>query len=219
MSLALFAHPFSSYSQKVLIALYENETPFTLRVLDGSDAAISAEFESRWPLKRFPILVDGERTVAESSIIIEHLQLHHAGRVRLIPEDADTALEVRFIDRFCDNHVHTPLQRIVFDAIRPADQRDAKGVADARAMLETAYAWLDRHMAGREWPAGGRFSLADCSAAPALFYADWTHPIGEAFANVRAYRSRLNARPSIARAIDGGRPYRNLFPLGAPDRD
>jgi glutathione S-transferase len=123
------------------------------------------------------------------------------------------------MDRFFDNYVSTPQQRIVFDSIRAADDRDPYGVAEARAMLETAYRWLDDTMAGREWAAGNAFSLADCAAAPALFYADWTHPIDEAFANVRAYRQRLLARPSFARAVDEARPYRPLFPLGAPDRD
>jgi glutathione S-transferase len=219
MSLTLFAHPFSSYRQKVLIALYENDTLFTMRLLDHRDAGALAELKALWPLGRFPVLVDDGRVVVESSIIIEHLQLHHPCPVRLIPGDPRVALETRCLDRFFDNYVQTPLQKIVLDAIREPGQRDAPGVADARGVLETAYAWLDRHMDRREWAAGERFGLADCAAAPALFYADWTHPIGAAFANVRAYRSRLNSRPSFARAIDGGRPYRALFPLGAPDRD
>lgn len=219
MPLTLFAHPFSSYCQKVLIALYENATPFTLRMLDPSDPATMAAFESLWPLKRFPIVGDGERMIAESSIIIEYLQRNYPGPVRLIPDSPETALDVRFIDRFFDNYMQTPQQKIVFDALRAENQRDPQGVADARAMLEVAYAWLDRQMAGREWAAGENFSLADCSAAPALFYAHWTHAIPEVFANVLAYRSRLNARPSFARAIEGGRPYRKFFPLGAPDFD
>ena len=217
--LTLFAHPFSSYCQKALVALYENGTPFTLRLLERADPATFAEFAALWPLKRFPLLVDEGRPIAEATIIIEHLGLHHPGPVRLIPDDPAAALEVRFVDRFFDNYVQTPQQRIIFDAIREEGERDGKGVADARAMLDTAYGWLEQRLAGREWAAGERFSLADCAAAPALFYADWTHPIGAAFPNVRAYRSRLNARPSFARAIDEARPYRPLFPLGAPDRD
>jgi glutathione S-transferase len=215
----LYAHPFSSYCQKVLVALYENDTPVTLRILDHNDRATFAEFEDLWPLKRFPILVDGGRTVAESSIIIEHLQLHHPGPVRLIPDDSDAALEARFIDRFFDNYVQTPQQKIVFDALRAPHERDPRGVADARALLETAYGWLETLLAGREWAVADRFSLADCAAAPALFYADWTHSIPDACPRVRAYRSRLNARPSFARAVDEARPYRRLFPLGAPERD
>jgi glutathione S-transferase len=139
--------------------------------------------------------------------------------VRLIPEDAPAALEVRMMDRIFDNYVSTPQARIVFDAIRPADARDPFGVAEARAMLDTAYRWLDQAMAGRQWAAGASFSLADCAAAPALFYADWTHPIGQELGNLRSYRRRLLARPSFARAVDEARPYRPLFPLGAPDRD
>ncbi|WNG26683.1 glutathione S-transferase family protein [Cystobacter fuscus] len=217
MTLKLYAHPFSSYCQKVSIALYENALPFELRMLDDPEAM--AELSALWPLKRFPVLVDEGRTVVESSIIIEHLQLYHPGPVRLIPEDAREALEVRTMDRFFDNYVSTPQGRIVFNQIRPEADRDPYGVKEARAMLEAAYGWLDGVMAKREWAAGSRFSLADCSAAPALFYADWTHAIDARFANVRAYRQRLLARPSYARAVDEARPYRPNFPLGAPDRD
>ncbi|HEX7062943.1 MAG TPA: glutathione S-transferase family protein [Woeseiaceae bacterium] len=215
----LYAHPFASYCQKVLIALYENGTPFEYRVIDLGDAEHSAKLEALWPFKRFPVLVDDELVLRESSIIIEYLGLRHPGPVRLIPADAAAALEVRFMDRFFDNYVATPQGRIVFDSIRPAEHRDPYGVAEAKQMLETAYRWLDETMAGRKWAAGHAFSLADCAAAPALFYADWTHPIAEQFANVRAYRQRLLARPSFARAVDEARPYRPLFPLGAPDRD
>jgi glutathione S-transferase len=217
MALTLYAHPFSSYCQKALIALYENDTPFTLRML--GDAETMAELEALWPMKRFPVLVDGDRTVMEATIIIEHLGLYHPGPVRLIPADAEAALQVRAMDRFFDNYIMTPQQKVVLDAIRKPENRDRHGVAEARAMLDTAYRWLDGRMAGREWAAGDGFSLADCAAAPALFYADWTHPIGEAFTNVRAYRRRLLARPSFARAVDEARPYRQFFPLGAPDRD
>lgn len=219
MPITLYAHPFSSYCQKVLIALYENGTPFDFRILGPEDPAAGEELAGLWPMKRFPVLVDRGRTVIESSIIIEHLTLHHPGPVRLIPEDPQTALDVRFLDRFFDNYVMTPQQKPVFDALRPEGERDPRGVADARAMLETAYGWLETHMKDREWAAGDAFSLADCAAAPALFYADWTHAIDGRFPAVKAYRARLNARPSFARAIDGGRPYRVLFPLGAPDRD
>lgn len=215
----LFAHPFASYCQKVLIALYENATPFTYRMLDRADPSAFAEFETLWPLKRFPLLLDDGRPIAEATIIIEHLALYYPGPVRLVPDDPAEALNVRFTDRFFDNYVHTPLQKIVSDSLRDPASRDPQGVADARTMLETAYGWLDQRMASREWAAGDRFSLADCAAGPALFYADWTHQIGEAFPNVRAYRSRLNARPSFARAIDEARPYRSFFPLGAPNRD
>jgi glutathione S-transferase len=213
----LYAHPFSSYSQKALVALYENGTPFEYRSLE--DAQAREELAALWPMRRFPVLVDQGRTIVEASCVIEHLDLHHPGPVRLIPMDPEAAQEVRMLDRFFDNYVATPQQKVVFDRLRPEDSRDGYGVAEARSMLETAYAWLDRHMAGREWAAGDGFSLADCAAAPFLFYADWTHAIAPAFANLRAYRARLLARPSFARAVDEGRPYRPYFPLGAPDRD
>jgi glutathione S-transferase len=219
MTLKLYAHPFSSYCQKALIALYENATPFEWKMLSPEHPDVYAEFADLWPLKRFPVLVDGKRTVPEASCIIEYLDLFHPGPVRMVPEDPKTALEVRAMDRFFDNYISTPQQRIVFDAIRPEGQRDARGTAEAREMLDAAYAWLDRHMEGREWAALDRFTLADCGAAPFLFYADWTHRIDARFANVHAYRRRLLARPSFARAVDEARPYRSFFPLGAPDRD
>jgi glutathione S-transferase len=219
MTLKLYAHPFSSYCQKVLIALYENGTPFEWRTLSNDDAQVMTEFAALWPLKRMPVLVDGEHAVMEASIIIEYLGQHYPGPISLLPADPRAALQVRLMDRFFDNYLSTPQQKIVFDALRPETERDARGVADARAMLDTSYAWLDRTLAGREWAAGDRFSLADCAAAPFLFYADWTHRIDPSFANVIAYRQRLLARPSFARAVDEARPYRPFFPLGAPDRD
>lgn len=219
MALQLYAHPFSSYCQKVLIALYENDTPFRLRLLSAENAEALAEFQRLWPLQRFPLLLDGERAVMESSIIIEYLQRHHAGPVRLIPDAPDAALEVRMLDRFFDLYVMTPAQKPVLDRLRPEDQRDRFGVEEARALLQRSYAWLDDRLAGHTWAAGDEFSLADCAAAPALFYADWVHPIDGTFGHLRSYRSRLLDRPSFARAVDEARPYRPLFPLGAPDRD
>jgi glutathione S-transferase len=219
MSLKLYAHPFSSYCQKVLIALYENATPFELRMVGPDQPQAMAELEARWPFKRFPLLVDDGRTVLESSIIIEHLALYHPGPVRLLPADPRAALEVRLMDRFFDTYVMTPQGRVVFDALRPAADRDPIGVAEARRMLDTAYRWLDERLAGHDWAVGDGFSLADCAAAPALFYADWTHEIPQELATVRAYRRRLLERPSFARAVDEARPYRPFFPLGAPDRD
>lgn len=219
MSLQLFAHPFSSYCQKVLIALYENELSFEFRLLAPDEPGNGAEFQALWPMRKMPVLVDGGRTVVESSIIIEYLGLHHPGPVRLLPEGTEAALETRMMDRFFDNYVMTPMQKFVFDSLRPADKRDAYGVEEAGALLERAYAWLDEVLAGRSWAAGEAFSLADCAAAPALFYADWVHPIAESFERVRAYRQRLLARPSFAWVVEEARPYRALFPLGAPDRD
>ena len=215
----LFAHPFSSYSQKALIALYENDISFTFRMLSPAEPGNGAEFAARWPLKRFPILVDGERTIFEATSIIEYLDARYPGRVRLIPVETDRAIDVRMMDRVFDNYVMGMMQKPVLDAIREPEVRDAHGVTQARAMLDTAYAWLDGLMANREWAVGDSFTLADCAAAPALFYADWAHPIPTGYANLRAYRQRLLARPSFARAIDEARPYRAYFPLGAPDRD
>ena len=217
--LQLYAHPFSSYCQKVLIALYENATAFEMRLLTPDDPRTAAEHAALWPLQRMPVLVDEARTVVEASIIIEHLQLFHPGRVRLIPEDPRDALGVRMMDRFFDNYVMTPMQRIVFDAIRKPEERHRQTVVESRALLDTAYRWLDGQLAGREWAAGESFGLADCAAAPALFYADWAHPIAPEHERVLAYRKRLLARPSFARAVDEARPYRVDFPLGAPDRD
>ena len=219
MSLKLYAHPFSSYCQKVLIALYENEIPFEWRMLSSEHPDIYAEFAAMWPCKRFPLLVDGDRPVMESTIIIEHLALHYPGSVSLLPTNARDALEVRYLDRFFDLYISTPSQKIVFDAMRPEAEHDVLGVREARDTLDTAYVWLDKTLAGREWATGNSFSLADCSAAPSLFYADWTHRIDPALSHLIAYRKRLLARPSFAHAVDEARPYRSLFPLGAPDRD
>jgi glutathione S-transferase len=219
MTPSLYAHPFSSYCQKVLIALYENNTPFGWKMLGPDTPANFAELRGFWPLQRFPVLVDEGRVVIEASIIIEYLALHYPGPVRLLPTEPKAALEARFMDRFFDNYVMTPMQRIVGDALRAPDKRDTATVGEARSLLETAYSWLDGRMADRNWATGDAFGLADCAAAPALFYADWAHPIPPHFTGVLAYRRRLLARPSVARVVDEARPYRPLFPLGAPDRD
>ncbi len=219
MTLQLFAHPFSSYCQKVTIALYENDTPFALRMLDGDHPENTAEFAAIWPVGKFPLLLDDGVAIQESSIIIEYLAHSHPGRASLIPTDPKAALEVRLLDRIFDGYVMTPMQKIVADVLRPAGSKDPAGVADAHAQLEKAYGWLDRRVAGRAWGAGSDFTLADCAAAPSLFFADWVHPIGAAYPALRAYRAKLLARPSVARAVDEARPYRAFFPPGAPDRD
>lgn len=213
----LYGHPFSSYTQKALTALYENDIPFEFLNLENPD--LYAELVRRWPIGKFPLLVDGDRQVMEATGIIEYLHVHHPGPSRLIPEDADAAIEVRMLDRFFDNYIHAHVQRIVANQLRPDTDRDPFGVEEARSVLDTAYTWLDEYMTGREWAVGDTFNLADCAAAPALFYADWVHEIDRKFANVRAYRGHLLARPSFARCVEEARPYRPLFPLGAPDRD
>ena len=218
--LTLYAHPFSSYCQKALIAFYENEIAFAYRVPGApDDPAAGDELARIWPLKLFPVLVDAGRTVLESSIIVEHLSLHHPGPVPLLPADPRAALEVRMLDRLFDNYVMAPMMKIVADAMRAEGSKDAVGVADAHGRLDRIYDWLDDRLAGRRWAAGDAFSLADCAAAPALFYADWVHAIGADRSELSAYRARLLARPSFARAVEEARPYRPNFPPGAPDRD
>jgi glutathione S-transferase len=200
----------------VLIALYENATLFDYRSLEESSA--NAELASLWPLKRFPVLVDQGRTILEATTIIEYLQSHHPGSTRLIPH-GDAGIEVRILDRVFDNYVMMPMQKIVLDQLRPEPDRDAYGVTEARGVLDTIYGWLDERLADRTWVAGDTFTLADCAAAPSLFYADWAHPIPPTCTNLRACRARLLAHPAVARAVDEARPYRRYFPLGAPDRD
>ena len=219
MSLVLYGHAFSSYTQKVLIALYENDTPCEFRGLGPDTPQHSAEWLRRWPLRKFPLLVDGERNIVETSIIIEYLQLVHPGPVRLLPTDPMSALDVRFLDRFFDLHVMSAAQYAVDGALTGNPVLREHGLALAENKLKLAYAWLEGHLAGKTWAAGSDFTLADCAAAPSLFYADWTHRIPDTYPLLRAYRARLLARPSFARAVEEARPYRLLFPLGAPDRD
>jgi glutathione S-transferase len=217
MSLTLYAHPFAAYCWKALIALYENAIPFTYRLVE--DAAGWAELERLWPIKKFPLLRDGDATIVESSIIVEYLMRRHPGPTRMIPVNDDAALAVRFMDRFFDNYVTSPMQTLVSDRMRTETERDATSVADARKMLDVAYGWLEGQLTPGAWASGSTFSLADCSAAPALFYADWVHPIGNRFPGVLAYRNRVLARPSVTRVVDEARPFRRLFPQGAPNRD
>lgn len=216
MTLKLYAHPFSSYCQKAKTAFYEKGVAFEEVMLDGSEPAAN-EFAALWPIGRFPLLTDGNdendrRVVFETTTIIEYLDAKYPDKP-LIPGDPITAVEARMWDRFFDNYVSYPQQRLVYGALG----REAKDDARWHGALDTAYAVLDKHLAGREWAAGDAFSLADCAAAPALLYADWSHAIPKSFANVWAYRDRLLARPSYARALDEARPYRHYFPLGAPE--
>ena len=219
MSLVLYGHPFSSYTQKVLIALYENGTPFEFRCIGPDTPQHVQRWLQHWPLRKFPVLLDNERSIAETSIIIEYLQLAQPGAVRLLPDDPMAALEVRFLDRFFDLHVMSPIQHAVGAAMTNDAVKRAEGMAFAKEKLELAYAWLEHELAGRSWAAGADFTLADCAAAPSLFYADWTVPIAAAYPVLRDFRARLLARPSFARAVEEARPYRHLFPLGAPDQD
>lgn len=216
MTLTLHAHPFSSYCWKAQIALDEAGTPYETVLLDQTTFG---DLKVLWPLGKFPVLVDAARgrTIPEASIIIEYLDLHYPGGVRMLPEDSAARLDVRLLDRFFDNYVSTPQQKIVADRMRAEGERDPKGVAEAHALLTTAYAWLDARMAHREWATGEASSLADCGAAPFLFYADWVKQIPAEHPHLKAYLARLRTRPSVERAVDGARPYRHLFPGGVPD--
>ena len=214
MSLTLHYHPLSSFCWKALIALYENDTPFRPHMVDLGDVASRAAFVAIWPIGKFPVLRDDakDRTIPESSIIIEYLARYYPGRTQLVPEDADRAREVRFSDRFYDLYVHMQMQKIVGDRLRPAGSKDPHGVEQAKASLLTAYGMIERTMATQAWAAGEAFSMADCAAAPALFYANKVAPFGETHPNVARYLERLMQRPSFARVVDEAAPYFNLFP-------
>ena len=218
MSLQLFAHPFSSYCQKVLIALYTDETEFEYRMLDQEHPENFAELKQYWPFGLFPVLLDDGRAVIETTCIVEHLQSHHPSRTRWIP-DGELGRRVRFLDRFFDQYVMNTMSARVFDALRPEGSRDPYGVAKAMERLSTAYDWLEGNLGDGPWAVGEQFTLADCAAAPSLFYADWVQQIGSKRPRLSKYRARLLVHPSVAQAVDEGRPYRHYFPLGAPDRD
>ncbi|HEV2745831.1 MAG TPA: glutathione S-transferase family protein [Allosphingosinicella sp.] len=219
MTLRLYYHPFSSFCQKVLIALHEREVAFEPVVVDLGDADQRAALQALWPLAKFPVLCDQARalTVPESSAIILHLDQAWPG-APLVPADPDAALRAHIWDRFCDNYVMAPMQKAVADHLRPAGHGDPYGVAEAKALLDQSYKMLDAKLAeaGDGWLAGGDFSLADCAAAPALFYANIIMPFAGR-RRLEAYYERLLARPSFARAVDEARPYRDLFPLEWPE--
>jgi glutathione S-transferase len=218
MTMQLFAHPFSSYCQKVLIALWADGRPFAYRMLDEEHPENFAELKQRWPFGKFPLLVDDGETVAESTPIIEHLQARHPGPNRWIP-DGEQGRRVRFLDRFFDTYVMGNMQKAGLDILRPEGCKDPYGADLARAELNMAYDWLEANLSDDDWAAGQEFTLADCAAAPSLFYADWVEEIGPSRPKLAAYRARLLAHPVVARAVNEGRPYRQYFPLGAPDRD
>ncbi|HEX7856409.1 MAG TPA: glutathione S-transferase family protein [Sphingobium sp.] len=212
-----FGHPFSSYSWKAQIALYEKGVDFTYRVVEpGPEREALARL---WPLAKFPVLVDETGTYIESSIIIEHVDRCAPRAPHLIPADPDAALHVRFMDRVFDNHVMGVMQIVVNEYLIDAQNPDDKRIGAAKAALDTIYVWLDENLPEADWACGHDFTMADCAAAPSLFYADWVHPIPDRHPRLKAYRARLLARPSVAKAVDGGRPYRPYFPVGAPDRD
>lgn len=215
MSLKLYYHPFASFCQKVLIALYEKDIPFERLLVDLGDEGSSTAFKVVWPIGKFPVLRDeaADRTIPETSIIIEYLDRQYPDGPRLIGADPEIALETRLWDRFYDQYVSVPLTKLVIDHIRPAGARDSQGVAEAGALLQTAYGVADERMRNREWAAGDWFGMADCAAAPALFYAELVLPFTETHTHLSGYFDRLMRRPSFARAVEEAKPYRHLFPV------
>ena len=214
MSLTLYFHPLSSYCQKALIALYETGAPFEPHLVDLGDETSRATLLKIWPLGKFPVLRDDakDRTIPESSIIIEYLAQHYPGRTELVPSDPDLARQTRMCDRFYDQYVMTPMQKVVTDRLRPEGQHDPYGVDQARAGLETAYGMIEHDMATKTWAMGEVFSMADCAAAPALFYANLVAPLSGAHPRAAAYLDRLMQRPSFARAVREAEPFMKYFP-------
>jgi glutathione S-transferase len=217
VTLQLFAHPFSSYCQKVLIALYANGTPFEYRLLEQDHPENFEELRRHWPFGKFPMLLDDGEPIIETTPIIEYLDAHYPGDNRWIPP-GEMEQRVRFLDRFFDLYVMENMQKAVTDVLRPEGSRDPYGVEKARANLIVAYDWIEGQL-GDPWAVGDEFTLADCAAAPSLFYADWVEPIGDGRPQLSAYRAQLLKHPAVARCVEEARPYRPLFPLGAPDRD
>ena len=215
MTLKLYYHPLSSFCWKAMIALYENDTPFEPIVIDLGDPASAARLKKIWPIGKFPVLRDvkRDRTIPEASIIIEYLAQHYPGKSRLVPDDPDLARQTRLRERFFDLYVNVPMQKAVTDRLRPAGKNDAFGVEQALAQLDTVYGMIEHDMATRTWAMGDGFSMADCAAAPALYYANLVKPLGDAHPNAAAYLQRLMERPSFARAFKEAEPYRKLFPL------
>jgi|ERR1700761_5098136 len=213
MTLKLYYHPLSSFCWKALIALYENDTPFEPVLVNLGDEKSRADFLALWPLGKFPVLRDDSRDwlIPESSIIIEYLAQHHAGRSKLLPADPDEARRVRMRDRFYDSYIHVPMQRVVAERMRPADKRDPLGVEQARAQMTTALSMLDNQIENKQWSMGDAYTMADCAASPALFYAGKIGML-EKHKNARAYLDRLTARPSFARVLKEAEPYFAMFP-------
>jgi glutathione S-transferase len=213
--LKLYYHPLASYCWKVLIAFYENDTPFEPVLVDLMNEAARADYRAISPMLKMPALVDSDRgrTVLESTIVIEYLDAFYPGATRFVPEDPEAALQVRMSDRFYDHYVHTPMQAIVADRLRPAGRNDPFGVEQARSQIREAYGVLANEMDGRTWAAGEEFSLADCAAAPALLYADTIEPFGEADGHLAAYLERLKTRPSFARVLEEAEPWFHMFPM------
>ncbi|MCW5688966.1 MAG: glutathione S-transferase family protein [Pseudolabrys sp.] len=213
MALTLYLHPLSSYCHKVLIALYENGIPFTPQLVELHKAESREPFLKLWPVGKFPVLTDGDRVLPESTPIIDYLALRYPGPVALIPREPEAMLAVRALDRFYDLHVHNQMQKVIGDRIRPADKKDPHGVAQATKAIHTALAIVEPEMAGRAWAMGENFTLADCAAAPALFYVnEGIEPLAGRYPALAAYLARLKERPSYARALAEAAPYLHMFP-------
>jgi glutathione S-transferase len=214
MSLTLHFHPLSSFCWKALIALYENETPFTPHMVDLGNEAERAALLKLSPIGKFPVLRDDtrDRTIPETSIIIEYLDTHYPGRTRFIAADEKLAVQTRLRDRFYDLYVHLPMQKIVGDRLRPQGKKDPHGVEEAKAQIQSCYGMIDKDVATKPWAMGEAFSLADCAASPALFYANKAVPFGGRHKNLTAYLDRLTARPCFARVIREAEPYFAMFP-------
>jgi glutathione S-transferase len=212
MSLKLYFHPLSSFCHKVLIALYESGVPFEPRTVDLFNEI--DEYRKIWPLGKIPVLRDEakDRTIPEASIIIEYLAQHHPGKAQLLPADRDRCRETRLRDRFYDLYVQVPMQKIVTDRLRPAGKSDPYGVEEARALLKTALGMVEQDMAGNRWAMGDEFTMADCAAAPALFYADMVVPFQATHRNVAAYLDHLKQHPSYARVLKEAEPYLKMVP-------
>lgn len=213
MALTLHYHPLSSYCWKVLIALYESGTPFDARVVNLGDPAVRSAYTALWPTAKIPLLVDGERVVPETSIQIEYLDRHHPGKARLLPVDFDEQLEVRLWDRVFDLHVMTPMQRFIAQQLRPEAERDAATLTGTVADLGMAYDLIESRLGDRTWAAGDAFTMADCAAAPALFYATIVRPLSPEHTKLATYFERLLARPSVWRCIVEARPVFKYYPL------
>lgn len=213
MPLKLYLHPLASFCWKASIALYENDTPFEPHIVDLGNEASRAAFQKVWPLGKFPVLRDDSRdqTIPEATIIIEYLSQFYPGKIRLIPESPDLAIQTRLQDRFFDLHIHVHMQNIVADRLRPADQKDPTGVQYARSMLQLAYGMLEQRMANKTWALGDQFTMADCAASPALYYGHLVQPLTN-HPHTRAYLERLQSRPAFARVIEEAQPYFHHFP-------
>ncbi|PDT84099.1 glutathione S-transferase family protein [Sinorhizobium sp. BJ1] len=214
MALTLYIHPLASFCHKVLIALYEAGIPFEAEIVDLMDPKEHARYLEVWPAGKIPVLYDSDhdRTVPETSIIIEYLDQNYPGSVPLIPRDDALALEARLWDRFFDLYVQVPMQKIVTDTLRPTGENDRRGVADAQAALAVAYDMAEQHFKHKRFAIGESFSIADCAAAPALFYAGIVQPFNGTHRNLSAYFERLLERPSFQRTLAEAKPYFDMFP-------